>query len=345
MPATTPVHLVGSLPRPLCDDPATAMDWFLGHRGDAELTALPCDRDPRWIIDWLDRLVEVPALEQVRAGDSGCYETMPYYRLRPGHRLQPGDVASGLPARVAAAFSAWEARGGCPPLRVQVGVPNALDLALFAFGSAEAAQEHLPVFQAAVVGEVAEIAARWGDRVQFQLETPVVLVSYHLTGREGWPALTGRLVGQVAEVLAAVPQGRWVLHLCYGDLGHRPVFAPTDLDAAVTFLNALADHQQSHRLPMPTVHLPVTTGDAAPPTDPAFFAALGGLRHGVEVIAGVVAEAHPQESRAALDLLEDALGRPVAGVAAACGYGRRTPDAAAANLALAATLARTHDHR
>ncbi|MEJ2853690.1 MULTISPECIES: hypothetical protein [unclassified Saccharothrix] len=342
MSSTTPVHLVGSLPKPLCDDPATAMDWFLGHRGDAELTALPCDRDPRWIIDWLDRLVEVPALEQVRSGDSSCYADMPYYRLRPGHHLQPGDVASGLPARVADAFSALSARGGCPPLRVQVGVPNALDLALFAFGSPEAAHEHLPVFQAAVVGEVAEIAARWGDRVQFQLETPVVLVSYHLTGREGWPVLTGRLVGQVAEVLAAVPQGRWVLHLCYGDLGHTPVFTPTDLDAPVTFLNALSDHQAAHRIPMPTVHLPVTTGNTAPPTTPTFFAALGRLRRGVEVIAGVVAEEHPTESQTALNLLEDALGHPVAAVAAACGYGRRTPAAAAANLSLAATLARRH---
>ncbi|NUT99645.1 MAG: hypothetical protein HOY78_47305, partial [Saccharothrix sp.] len=184
------------------------------------------------------------------------------------------------------------------------------------------------------------IAARWGVRVQFQLETPVVLVSYHRTARAEWPVLTGRLVGQVAEVLATVPRGRWVLHLCYGDLGHEPVFTPTDLDAAVVFLNALADHQAGHRVPMPTVHLPVTAGDAAPPTDPAFFAALGGLRRGVEVIAGVVAEDHPAESRVALDLVERALGRPVAGVAAACGYGRRTPTAAAANLSLAAALAR-----
>ncbi|XVV00596.1 hypothetical protein ACQPW3_24555 [Actinosynnema sp. CA-248983] len=339
MPRTTAVHLVGSLPRPLCDDPGTAIEWFLDHRGGAELTALPCDRDPRWIVDWLDGLVRVPALEQVRAGNSRCYEDMPSYRVRPGHRLVPGDLATGLPDRVVAAFEALAGRE-CPGLPVQVGVPNALDLALFTFGSMRAAQEHLPTAQAAVIGEVANIAARWGDRVQFQLETPAVLVAYHLTPPEAWPGLTEGLVAQVAEVLAAVPRGRWVLHLCYGDLGHEPVFMPTNLDAAVVFLNALADHQAARRLPMPIAHVPVTAGSAPPPTDPHFYDALHRLRPGVEVIAGVVAEDHPRESAEALALMLDTLDRPVVAVAAACGYGRRTPTAAAANMALAADLAR-----
>ncbi|MBY8849554.1 hypothetical protein K7G98_14145 [Saccharothrix sp. MB29] len=48
-----PVHLVGSLPHPLCDDPATALGWVLRHVDGVPLTALPFDRDPRWIIDWL----------------------------------------------------------------------------------------------------------------------------------------------------------------------------------------------------------------------------------------------------------------------------------------------------
>ncbi|MFE2758209.1 hypothetical protein ACFXGA_40050 [Actinosynnema sp. NPDC059335] len=58
------------------------------------------------------------------------------------------------------------------------------------------------------------------------------------------------------------------------------------------------------------------------------------------MIAGVVAEDYPEETREALRLTVEALGAPVAGVAAACGYGRRTEEAAAANLGLAARLAR-----
>lgn len=334
-----PVHLVGSLPHPLCDDPAAAMGWFLRHRAGAELTALPYDRDPRWIIDWLDGLVAVPALEQVRSGASRGYDDVPHYRIRPGHRLRPGDVAPGRPAQAEAAFAALGAVG-TGDLRVQVGIPNPVDLALFASGSVEAARDWLPVVQEAVVGEVAQLAATWGDRVQLQLETPAVLVAYHQTSREAWPMLTRDLSGQVAEVLRTSPRTRWVLHLCYGDLEHVPVFTPTDLEPAVEFLNGLADLLAERRLPMPTVHLPMTSGDSPPPTDPGFFAALRRLRRGVDVIAGVVAEAHPEATRRALDLAVDALGTPVVGVAAACGYGRRTPEAAAANLELAAALAR-----
>lgn len=335
------LHLVGSLPPPLCADPAAAMAWLLRHSGDVPLTALPHERDPRWIIDWLTHdLAAVPALERVRGGESRDYGDMPCYRVRAGHRLSPRDLAPGRSAQAEAAFAALAVLDPPRPTRVQVGIPNALDLALFAFGSAEAAKEQLATAQAAVAGEVVQLAARWGDRVQLQLETPAVLIAYHRTPRAAWPALTADLVRQVGGVLAAAPHVRWVLHLCYGDLGHVPVFTPTDLEPAVEFLNALSDAALERRTPMPVVHLPVTHGDAAPPTDPAFYGALRRLRRGVAVIAGVVAENHPEETRRALDLVEDALGGPVAGVAAACGYGRRTLAAAAANMALAVELIR-----
>ncbi|MCE6995086.1 hypothetical protein LZG04_09730 [Saccharothrix sp. S26] len=339
-----PVHLVGSLPRPLCDDPATAMGWFLRHRGDAHLTALPSDRDPRWIIDWLTHhLSTVPSLEQVRGGESRGYDDMPYYRVRPGQRLCAEEVGLSRVEQAEAAFAALDRlplpRTGDAP-RVQVGIPNALDLSVFAFGSMDAARQWLPTMQTAVVHEVTELVARWGDRLQLQLETPAVLVAYHLTPRQAWPALTADLTRQVAGVLAAAPLTRWVLHLCYGDLEHVPVFTPTDLEPPVLFLNGLADVMAERGAPMPTVHLPVTSGDSPPPTDPAFYEALRRLRDGVEVIAGVVAEDHPEETREGLRLVAEALGRPPAGVAAACGYGRRSEEAAAANLGLAAGLAR-----
>ncbi|NUT46645.1 MAG: hypothetical protein HOV94_04885 [Saccharothrix sp.] len=343
-----PVHLVGSLPHPLCDDPATAMGWFLRHRGDAPFTALPFDRDPRWIVDWLTHhMSSLPALEQVRGGESRGYDDMPYYRVRPGERLCPEDVGLARVEQAEAAFAALKTLpvtengepGGEEPLRVQVGIPNALDLAVFAFGSIEAAREWMPTMQAAVRHEVTQLVDRWGDRLQLQLETPAVLVAYHLTPPPAWSMLTADLTRQVAGVLAAAPRTRWVLHLCYGDLAHVPVFTPNDLRPSVRFLNALADVLSDQDIPMPTVHLPVTSGDTAPPTDPAFYEELRHLRGGVEVIAGVVAEEYPEETREALRLFVDALGAPPAGVAAACGYGRRTEGAAAANLDLASRLA------
>ncbi|WP_447007662.1 hypothetical protein ACRAKI_14825 [Saccharothrix isguenensis] len=338
-----PVHLVGSLPRPLCDDPDTSMRWFLANRSGARLTALPSDRDARWIIDWLTyHLASLPALDQVRGGDSRGYDDMPYYRVRPGHRLRPEDIGLARVDQADAAFAALERLGGGPgvPHRVQVGIPNTLDLAVFAFGSMEAACEWFPVVESAVVDEVVGLVGRWGDRLQLQLETPAVLVAYHLTPRSAWPALTGRITQQVAEVLAAAPDTRWVVHLCYGDLERVPVFTPTDLCSAVEFLNALAGVLASRGVPMPTVHLPIASGESPPSTDASFFEALRSLRSDVEIIAGLVAEEHPEETREALGLTVEAIGRPVAGVAAACGYGRRTVESAAANLKLAARLAK-----
>ena len=336
-----PVHLVGSLPRPLCDDPATAIGWFLQHRDGAALTALPSDRDPRWIIDWLTyHMSSLPSLEQVRGGESRGYDDMPYYRVRPGQKLCADEIGLSRVAQAEAAFEALDRLGVAgEPLPVQVGIPNALDLAVFAFGSVQAGQEWMPTMQAAVVHEVTELVARWGDRLQLQLETPAVLVAYHLTPPEAWPALTADLARQVAGVLAAAPRARWVLHLCHGDLEHRPLFTATDLVPPVRFLNALADVLAGQHVPMPVVHLPVAVGDDPPPTDPAFYDELRHLRRGVEVIAGVVAEGYPEETREGLRLTAEALGGPVAGVAAGCGYGRRTVDAAAANLGLAAEVA------
>ncbi|MEU3628793.1 hypothetical protein BS329_15385 [Amycolatopsis coloradensis] len=335
-----PVHPVGTVPAALSHEMGTAMIWFLEHRGGAPLTALPFDTDPRWIIDWLDNLARIPALELAHPGDSRGYDDMPYYRIRPGHQLTPEDLSMGRVEQTETAFAILETldTGGAVD-RLQVSIPNAFDRALFASGSPEAAAEWMPDMQTSVRTEVAEIAARWGERVQLQLETPAVLASYHRTPREDWPLLTTELVQQVTGVIGAAPDARWILHLCYGDLEHQALFTLVDLDAAVQFLNALAEALAAYGIPMPTVHLPVAYGNAAPPTNPGFFRALLWLRRGIRIIAGVVSEDYPTQSSVALSLIIDALGEPVEAIAAGCGHGRRTVTAAAANMALAARLA------
>jgi hypothetical protein len=107
----------------------------------------------------------------------------------------------------------------------------------------------------------------------------------------------------------------------------------------VQFLNAL--HKQLHRLriPMPATHIPMCTGTDAPPTTLRFYRALRHLRRDIDVIAGLVDETHPKESRTALGLVETELDRRVLAVAAACGHGRRLVPDAIANAALACKLA------
>ncbi|HEY3483184.1 MAG TPA: hypothetical protein VGL02_30285 [Streptomyces sp.] len=333
------VHAVGTAPT-ATRDPLDTMQWHLDHRCGATLTALPIDTDPRWIIDWLDTRAEAPGLRQVRAGDSRGYDRVPSYAVEDEHDLTPASVALGRPQLVAEAFAARaQLIGDAIPEQLQVSVPNALDLSFFVAGSAEAAPQWMPAVQTMLAGEIGEIAQRWGDRVRLQLESPAVLMRYHQTPREAWPEATEQLVAQVSSVLAVAPSADWVLHLCYGDLEHLPLFTPGSLDAPVLFLNALEQRLEEMRIAMPVAHIPVAYGDAAPPADPAYYEVLRQLRNDIHVIAGVVAEHHPEASAVAAAAAADALGGRLTAVAAACGLGRRSPEDAAANHRLSARIA------
>jgi hypothetical protein len=335
------VHFVGSLPAVMTGDHRATMQWFLDHTTDTPLTGLPCDPDPRWIIDWLDGLAAVDALEHVRTGASADYDDMPTYRLKRGHWLEPEDLSLGRTAHTDAVMAARDRLHDdrdFPPH--QVSIPNPFDLALFTFGSPSAAVTHLPVFRQAVLDDVHTIDRQHGRQVVFQLETPAVLATLDHTPRPLWPAAVHALAKQVARVIAdGSLVAQWRIHLCHGDLGHRPLFSLTDLVPAVQFLNALHKQLQRLRLPMPAAHIPMCTGTDAPSTNPRFYRALRHLRRDIDVIAGLVDENHPEDSRTALQLVETELDRPVIAVAAACGHGRRTVPATAANSALACELA------
>ena len=339
------VHFVGSLPPELLGDDRATMQWLLDHTVGTEITALPCDRDPRWIVTWLEDLADVPALETVRTGASTCYDDTPTYRLKRGQWLEPDDVSlhrfSQTTAAMAARDQVCTEQAVLPPH--QVSVPNPFDLALFAFGGPAGSMAHLPVFRHAVLDDLRAIHDRWGNQAVFQLETPAVLASMDRTPRPLWPAAAHTLAKHTAAVIADGPHSaRWTIHLCHGDLGHTPLFTPNDLVPAVQFLNALHKRLQRLRLPMPAAHIPMCTGTTAPPTDPRFYRALRHLRRDIDVIAGLVDETHPDDARTALRLSETELDRPVLAVAASCGHGRRTVPATSANTALACELAHLH---
>ncbi len=337
------VHFLGSLPPAISHTDLHAMQWFLDHAGDTNLLTLPSDRDPRWIIDWLDNLTNVPTLQPRRIGRSTGYDDMPTFRLAPGRFLAPEDVSLRRVRDVTVAMAArprLRTTGDLPPH--QVSIPNALDLSYFCFGAARPALAALPIFRDALIDDVLEIHNRWDSEVTFQLETPAVLTLFERTPRPLWKMLALGLAKQAAELItAAPPEINWIIHLCYGDLAHQPMFEPTDVVAAALYLNALERRLTKASYPMPTAHIPLCTGTSAPPTDRSFYRALGHLRGNIDIIAGLVDENHPTASRIALQFAEDELDRPIRTIAAACGLGRRSPEAAAANARLARRLART----
>ncbi|MER7011706.1 hypothetical protein ABT324_09795 [Saccharopolyspora sp. NPDC000359] len=336
---TRRVHLVGSLPRSAAPDVASGMRWVLDTVGPDQVRALPCDVDPNWIVGYLLSRAEVPAFEVARPGDASCYADIPVHRVRAGHRLTVDDVALGRPREVAAATRVRRELGATPP--VQVSVPSSLDLSIFTVGVAQMPRVHA-VFEQMLVGEVVRIVQRHGPEVTFQLESPAVLYALQRVPAAARPATARLLAHLLARIITATPRSaQWTLHLCYGDLGHRALFRPAGLRHAVLVINALAARLRTLGHPVPAVHIPMAHGDQPPPASAAAYVPLRDLARGVEVIAGCVDERHPELSARALRHTEAALGQQVAGVAAACGHGRRTAAEAQLNLELSAQLARS----
>ncbi|MEW2507650.1 hypothetical protein AB0878_45040 [Amycolatopsis sp. NPDC047767] len=317
------------------------MRWMLDQSSGIPLRTLPCDRDPDWVTSWLYQLAERNALTPIRDGDSTSYDDYPHYRVAAGKCLAPEDVSLRRASEATAVMGARRGLDNTDPLPpMQVSIPNPLDLAYICFGAPLQLMSHLGAFRQALVDDVEEIHQRFGDDAVFQIETPTSLIALGLAPRALRPMTTAFLAGHIVRLIIDTPrEARWILHLCHGDLNHEPVVIPRDLGPAVGLVRAV--HRRLTRLgeALPPVHIPMCTGITGPPTDPAFYRALAQLPHDIEVIAGLADEHHPAESRRALDLAENALGRRVTAVAAACGHGRRSPAETADNAALTRELA------
>lgn len=334
------VHLVGSLPDPLCADPTTALRWQLDTVGAANLRALVWEPDPNWIRDYVLGLTAARCLQVRRDGDYSDYSDPRYYQVRRGFELDPDELVLGREHALAEAMAVREQlrfeypRDLLPPQ--QVGVPHALDLALFTLGNPAAVLRWMSVFQQVVAREVSACVYQWDSDFEVQLESPAILALLHRTPAWARPALARRLARQVVDLLLEAPHSvRWVVHLCYGDLNHKPLFQPRDLTPAVLFANALADLCDRLDEPVPLIHIPMVTGDDPPSLDVEFYRPLRRLHRDVRLIAGLVAERHREQSETVLGLVEALLGGPVTAIAAGCGLGRRPAAAAIANTIIA----------
>ncbi|MFJ5984425.1 hypothetical protein [Lentzea sp. NPDC092896] len=338
------VHLVGSLPQPLCADPTTALRWQLDTVGAASLRSLVWEPDPNWIRDYVLGLTSARCLQVRRGGNYADYTDPRYYRVRRGFELDAQELALGREHALAEAMAVREqllfeyTPDLLPPQ--QVGVPHALDLALFTLGNPAAVVHWMRVFQTVVAREVSACAYKWGTDFEVQLESPAILALLHRAPAWARPALARRLARQVVDLLAEAPHSiRWVVHLCYGDLDHKPLFQPRNLAPVVLFANALADWCDRREVRVPLIHFPMAVGEDPPSQDVEFYRPLRRLHRDVGVIAGLVAEHHREETVAVLSLVEALLGGPVTAIAAACGLGRRPADAAIANTVVARDIA------
>ncbi|MEV5836935.1 hypothetical protein [Nocardia sp. NPDC052112] len=358
-------HFVGSLPEALMTSDREVLGWFIDQSDGWPLSAVPRDLDADWVVAYLRALEERDAFDIVRAGDYADYSDMRSYGVRPGHILEPRDVAMGRVERIGAIVSEFEALQRSRPeladKRVQISQPSPLDLALFVFAGAAVslglpvgpavrnagvvatALRHLPVFTDAVLQEMSEVTARYGDRVVWQVESPIATLGMVKAEqlRVQWslgPLLARQLGGflvRTNEIGAAT-----TLHLCYGDYEHKNLLTPRGLAPAVNLLGHLSRLLRQRGVPLPVVHVPCAYGADPAPLDPAFYRSLRRLDPGWQLIAGVVSPDEVDDSIRALTLFEQASGRAAYGVATACGLGRRTVDEARSAAAATVTTAR-----
>ncbi|MQY20500.1 hypothetical protein [Nocardia macrotermitis] len=340
-------HFVGSVPTELMTGDGAVLRWF-ADSSSGNVTGLPCDLDPDWIMQYLrDRGKHQDAFEIVRGGDYADYSDFPSYGVRRGVRLEPRHVSMDRLERIGAVVTAFDAlRETRPDLRdtkLQLSQPNPLDLAMFVFAGAAvsngfplgpalrrsnlivAALRALPVFTQAVLAEIAAVNDRYGDRVVWQVESPFALLGMVKADQLGsrWAAAP-LLSRQLSGLLTGIHElgARSVVHLCYGDYQHKSLLSPRSLAPAVTLLNHTAGHLLASGTPLPAVHIPCAYGSAPAPLEPAFYAPLRRLDPEWKIIAGVASPEAEADSAQALRLFEEAAGRTAYGVATACGLGR-----------------------
>lgn len=312
--------LVGSIPG---TDAADAMRLAVDRLGP-DLDFMPDGETGErrdWIKSMLDGFREHPRFETVRDGDWSDYDTTPRFRVRPGERLYGAALDLGIVAAARASLPVF--RELRPAATFQVGIPGALDLAMFTFGPA-GMMRHAGVFAEALSLTMHEVHALAGGEVLFQIEIPAEMILLARSPRPARKALARLLADRVAALALGAPAGaRFGVHLCLGDLNHRALGRLGDAGPLVQLANALAARWPSTR-PLHYVHAPLAAAVAPPVDDPAFYRPLSGLRlGGARFVAGYAHERQDLATQLRIrGYVEDAVGGAT-DVSTSCGLGRR----------------------
>lgn len=269
---------------------------------------------------------------------------------RTVHRLRKGSERNSEPVTLGYARETSEALPIIARLRdfagptLQIGMPTPLTLAFVALG-VRGAITRPPVFADATAAELAGVRAVAGDDVVVQLEAPAELV---LTARtrplhRTVDAAIGLSRG-IGALAARAPEGtRFGVHLCLGGKRNKARAVLRDVRPLVDLANAVVRHWPAGRT-LEYLHAPLSAGEILPSDRPDFYAPLVDLDLGERTAfhAGFVHEEPSQDQQVrTLHLIETALGRPVDGVAAACGLGRYDRSTAEMLIARSAALAVT----
>jgi methionine synthase II (cobalamin-independent) len=349
---TRQVHLVGSAPVPHARAAFEMFGSALKHCAKRYPDGEPGERND-WVL-WQKRvLAQHPDFEPVALpGDPrGAIWKITTYRLRPGRRA--ADVTFDDLGYAQAAIESYRtfdeamAAGTLPPhAKFQVSLPTAVAFIWFFVAEATEQAALLPAYERALIEEVQRIArAVPSERLAIQWDAavePIRVERRRLRGPDtrfrDWisdiPNLEESFGSAIARLCNAVPSSvDCLLHLCYGDFGHKHLLEPSDMRVMVDLSNAVLARLQRM---LDLLHMPVPRGRH----DDAYFAPLAALKL-------------PPSTRLALGLvhytdgLEGTLRRMATAkkhahdfaIATECGLGRRPADTLAELLSIHAQAA------
>ena len=235
-----------------------------------------------WVISMIESFRKHPDLRLAKEGGWSDYDRLPRLAVRPGPPVLRR-VARPRPPRPCSRRcpSLRRSDGGGRPGRpaFQDGIPGDIDLAMFTFGPAGRAAPRAPVHRGACPRCTRSTASRARRAVPDR--GPGRAGAADAGPRRG-PAGAGGGAGPAdhrAGRRRAPAGARFGVHLCLGDMNHRPLGRAADAAPLVALANAVAGRWPAGR-PLHFVHLPLAAADDPPSLDPAYYAPLAGLRLG-----------------------------------------------------------------
>ena len=334
------VHLVGTIPAGSASD---AYRFVTDILGDTIGPSMP-DGETGDRADWVNRLVEHlrqhPDLEAHREGSWSGYRDTPAFRVKRGNQLRWVDL--DYFREFERSWNDYENMVAGSGRRFQVGIPGHFDVAAIAFGfNPVAAVRNLAPFRDATIREMGAIWGKGQDTVLFQIEIPIELILLSKLPPPARAAAAPRMAREVLRLVEAAPgSSMFGIHLCLGDLNNEALGNPVDAGPLVTMANAIMAEWPTGRT-LDYIHAPFAHGRRPPTMDPDYYEPLNRLwipEH-VRFIAGIIHEATTINKLVLVrDQIEYNLGRRV-DLAASCGLGRRTREAAKLNLEIAKAVA------
>jgi hypothetical protein len=288
-----------------------------------------------WVVYAIERLTADPShwrviKDAVRGSDGMATDYTTFQKLLP--LRTPAQIASTASfgyddwvRRSYPIFQRLRAAAGLS-LPFQLGVPTGSALG-FAFSRPWDALRFIGAFNTVIAREVDAARVGTGGDLIVQIEVPPEVFAAHALPTP-FMGLALRPIHDLLRKLA--PGARVGVHVCLGDFHNKALVHPRTPERMVRFVNRLAaSWPAQHQLEY--VHVPLAEGELAPPLDPRWYEPLRAVRlpRTTRLVAGFVHEKLALgDARRLVRVLDAALGGSRVDIAASCGLGRRTPEAA-----------------